>query len=56
MGPHKSGTQNNDNNNNLANQFNCQVVINDIFATPNDIKLLETACGNGSNSKIYKCK
>ena len=56
MGPHKSSTQNNNNNNNSANQFNCQVVINYIFTTPNNIKLLKTVCGNGSNSKIYKCK
>jgi len=56
MEPQKSGTENNDINNELPNRFNCQVTMNDISASSNDIKLLELACGNGRNSHINKCK
>ena len=56
MGPHFSGTETNFNiNSDIRNSSNCQVQLKDIFAHSNNIHDIENACGNGSNSNIYRC-
>ena len=57
MGSHNSGSKNNDNINlNLSNRYDCQVILDDIFSSTNDIETLTYACGNGNNTHIYRCK